>query len=96
MNSEVQSRLLRCFSAVFPALKMEDMPGATPASVRAWDSIATVTLFAVIEEEFGAGTLTTVELPELSFTSILRHLEYLKECAHPDSSGALGHAGPRV
>lgn len=71
---EARSRLIRCFSAVFPSLSEEEIPAARLESVEGWDSVASLTLFAVIEEEF------QVELdPEqlggiLSFEAILAHL----------------------
>ncbi len=51
--SDVDARLQKCFSAVFPDLPPDIIPGATPSSVKTWDSVATVTLLAVVEEEFG-------------------------------------------
>jgi acyl carrier protein len=50
---DIQARLAVCFSAVFPELSQEQVESATPASVAQWDSVATVTLFALVEEEFG-------------------------------------------
>ena len=47
------ARLARCFSALFPELTMDEIPRASPASVGAWDSLATINLIALIEEEFG-------------------------------------------
>lgn len=50
--TEVQSRLVSCFSAVFPELSPEEIQRASPASVGSWDSLASVTLLSVLEEEF--------------------------------------------
>jgi acyl carrier protein len=47
-----EERLLRCFSSVFPALTEEEIKNATADSVGVWDSLSTVTLAAVIQEEF--------------------------------------------
>jgi acyl carrier protein len=41
-----------CFERVFPDLSRSDIPAATHESVAAWDSIAHVTLFSLIGEEF--------------------------------------------
>jgi acyl carrier protein len=47
-----EERLLRCFSSVFPALTQEEIENATAEAVGVWDSLSTVTLAAVIQEEF--------------------------------------------
>ncbi len=49
---DVRSRLIRCFAAVFPGLTHDQIPKAQPATVTGWDSVASVTLIATIEEEF--------------------------------------------
>ena len=51
--TEPSARLAACFAAVFPDLPSNEIPTATPMTVAAWDSIANVTLLAVVEEEFG-------------------------------------------
>ena len=48
-----RDRLIHCFQAVFPDLSESDIPRASAERVGAWDSVATVTLTAVVEEEFG-------------------------------------------
>lgn len=63
--SDIETRLQTCFSAVFPALPAAAIPGATQDSVSEWDSVATVTLLTVIEEEFGV-TLNFEELEKLT------------------------------
>ncbi|MEO8429921.1 MAG: acyl carrier protein [Acidobacteriota bacterium] len=47
------SRLRRCFEAVFPELEPDGIAGASMDNVAGWDSIASVQLIAVVEEEFG-------------------------------------------
>ena len=49
---EVQKRLRSCFATVFPGLSADEIPLASNSSVADWDSLATVTLVSVIEEEF--------------------------------------------
>lgn len=49
----VATRLVRCFSLVFPAMPEERIPGASAQTVEEWDSVAQVTLLTVIAEEFG-------------------------------------------
>lgn len=62
--SEVESRLIRCFSSVFPGLTVEELRAAHAESVGAWDSLSGVTLVAVIQEEFGVDIDPEV-LPQL-------------------------------
>jgi acyl carrier protein len=73
---EAQKRLMRCFSAVFPTLSQEEISQASTTNVKAWDSVASVTLFAMIEEEFGI-ELDMNELAEM--TSFERILAYLRK-----------------
>ena len=51
--TDTRSRLIACFSVVFPELSVDEIPHASVASVGNWDSLAAVTLQAVVEEEFG-------------------------------------------
>ena len=71
---DAQVRLIGCFAAVFPALTREQILQADHHNVRGWDSVASVTLFATIEEEFGV----EVDLQDLaslvSFETILGYL----------------------
>lgn len=50
--ADLLRRLDGCFQAVFPHLSNEEIRQATPDGVAAWDSMATVTLLAVVNEEF--------------------------------------------
>jgi len=50
--SEYESHLLRCFASVFPGLKQEELRSASAESLGIWDSLSSVTLAAVIQEEF--------------------------------------------
>jgi acyl carrier protein len=60
--SEMDTRLTRCFASVFPALSPDEIPKASVESVPAWDSLAAVTLIAVLEQEYD----TQIDLMELS------------------------------
>jgi acyl carrier protein len=51
-EAAVKEKLTSCFRAVFPTLPEASIPGASVATVSAWDSIAAITLLHVIEEEF--------------------------------------------
>ena len=50
--TDLQSRLERCFITVFPELAPDEVTRASVASLASWDSVATATLLAVVEEEF--------------------------------------------
>jgi acyl carrier protein len=71
--SELDDRLIRCFSAEFPYLTIEEISAARIGAVQGWDSLATVTLFALIEEEFGI-EINLEHLPELTFGVIQNYL----------------------
>ena len=49
---DVARRLMKCFQVVFPNLPEAKIASASQSTVESWDSIATVTLGNVIEEEF--------------------------------------------
>ena len=51
--SDTRERLIHCFQAVFPELSETEAARATAQRVSGWDSVATVTLTAVVEEQFG-------------------------------------------
>jgi len=73
---ELENRLATCFSTVLPGLTGGEIRQASATSVKSWDSVATVTLIAVVEEEFGI----TIEVDDPSqFDSFQRFLAYLRE-----------------
>ncbi len=49
----IQKRLSRIFNKAFPDLDAAAAPAATMDSVPGWDSVATLTLFMLCEEDFG-------------------------------------------
>lgn len=51
--NEIRSRLIRCFKAALPQVPEGDLTAVRQDSTEGWDSVTTVTLFALIEEEFG-------------------------------------------
>lgn len=74
MNSTAE-RLTKCFLVVFPDIAPEEVVGAATTSLKNWDSVASVTLFSLIEEEFGI-VLSLDALDEFNtFQHILSHLE---------------------
>jgi acyl carrier protein len=79
-----QARLTNCFLSVFPDLTGDQVPSATSATVHSWDSVAGVTLIAVVEEEFGI----PLESDDLSrFSSFQGFLTYLKGNVHASTGG---------
>ena len=50
--SENENRLIRCFASVFPELTPDELRATNAESTGSWDSLSTVTLAAVIQEEF--------------------------------------------
>jgi acyl carrier protein len=49
---ETRRRLTSCFASVFPNLGDDEIQSASHTSVANWDSIVTITLISVVEEEF--------------------------------------------
>ena len=72
---EMYSRLANCFSVMFPRLSAEEIPQATPESVEGWDSMASVTLLLMIEEEFGIDIDMEAVEELTSFELILAYLQ---------------------
>lgn len=78
---KIEERLVSCFSAVMPELSSEEIPQASALNAANWDSVTTVSLIAVIEEEFGI----SIEIDDLShFDSFQGILGYLKRGAAQD------------
>jgi acyl carrier protein len=73
--AETRARLERCFAGVLPDLSASQIAQASPATVAAWDSVVSVTLFALVEEEFAL----EIDVPDmqglLSFESLLKYLQ---------------------
>jgi acyl carrier protein len=72
---ETRERLLRCFSAVFPSLSADQIENARASNIAAWDSIASVTLFAIVQEEFDMEMGVQDMKDLLSFDSLLKYLD---------------------
>ena len=73
MTADLESRLRQSFQAVFP--DVGDATTASPTTVGAWDSVATITLLAVLEEEFGV-MLTLEDLGDVpSYQTTLAALQ---------------------
>lgn len=51
--NEIESRLIECLQMVFPGVPAAELPQASVQTLAQWDSLATVTLVALVEEQFG-------------------------------------------
>ncbi len=71
----LERRLLGCLQAVFPSLSPNDIPRASAQSVEAWDSLATATLMALVQEEFGISVAPEDLERFVSFREIVHYLE---------------------
>ncbi len=77
--NEPRERLVRCFQAVFPDMTDGDAARASASRVGTWDSVATVTLAAVVEEEFEI-QFDPRDIEELnSFQAFLDHIARLAQ-----------------
>ena len=70
----LRTRLSDCFTTVFPSLDADEVPRAAVSSVAGWDSIATINLVTVIEEEFGFQVPLGDVARLVSFEDILSYL----------------------
>jgi serine O-acetyltransferase len=71
---ELEPRLVHCFAAAFDSLGPEEIRRADVTSLAEWDSLASMTLVALIEEEFQL-RIDVSDIPRLrSFTCILNYL----------------------
>lgn len=71
---DLERRLARCFSVIFPELNDQEVKRATMENVADWDSVATVTLINVVEEEFGTEIALEDVEDLLSFADFLGYL----------------------
>jgi len=73
---DLDNRLLHCFSSVFPELNEDQIRNASIDSVHGWHSLASVTLIAVLQEEFGL-KVNLADLPDLtSFSAVQKYVRY--------------------
>lgn len=66
----LDSRLAACFRAVFSDLNEDRVRDASTDTLASWDSLASLTLASVIEEEFGIWLDPTAEPPLGSYRKI--------------------------
>lgn len=74
--SDLEPRLQQCFITVFPDLALNEVTGAVLDATPQWDSLATVILVTVLEEEF-AISIDPVDFSKLtSYRSIAEYLQW--------------------
>ena len=71
-------RLCQCLSAYFSRLSLEEIPRASMATVGEWDSMASVTLIAMVAEEFGIEVAPDDYERFVSYELILDYLENVR------------------
>ena len=72
----LEHRLVRCFSSVFPELSEDQIRNASVDSVADWHSLASVTLISVVQEEFGV-QVGLMDLPNLvSFSAVQNYVQH--------------------
>jgi acyl carrier protein len=85
-----EALLRRCFAAVFPDLPDGEIEQASVDTVAEWDSLASVTLLALLEEEFGI-QVSELDLPDLrSFTAVRDYLRCVHALAGDESTATAG------
>lgn len=50
--SDYNEKLAECFKGVFPQMESADIPLASTKTTAEWDSVAQITLIAIVEEAF--------------------------------------------
>jgi acyl carrier protein len=88
MTNSYEERLALCFSAVFPNRSREEILIASQESIVEWDSLASVTLLAVIQQEFKVD-IDLFDLEALDSFGLLR--DYLqRQASRTEGEGNYG------
>lgn len=75
---DIQLRLMACFQAVFPEQDEKALVRLSQATHPGWDSLASVTLVRLVEEQFGV-QMDLFDLEELdSFAAVERYIRNSK------------------
>ena len=72
---DIKQRLTKCFATVFPELSDEEIQRASQVSLASWDSVASITLVNVIEEEFEIQIDLEAVADLVSFELVLDYLK---------------------
>jgi len=74
-HADTCDRLSKCFAVYFSGLSPEEIPRASMATVGEWDSMASVTLIAIVAEEFAIEVAPEDYAKFVSFDLILDYLQ---------------------
>jgi acyl carrier protein len=77
--NDIKERLEKCFLLALPDLPTEEIVRASKSSVAEWDSLATVNILSLIEEEFH------LQIPDAdleNFISFELILDYLRSTSN--------------
>jgi acyl carrier protein len=88
--TEHAARLERCLQRVFPDFPADQLRTATMAAVPQWDSLATLSLVAMVEEEFQI----EFALDRLGMLTSFATIEQEVTRALENHQAAVGHPGP--
>jgi acyl carrier protein len=77
--SSLEARVQQCFATAFPDLPSAEISGAVLDSTPQWDSVATVILIIVLEEEFGIQIDPANVARLTSYVSIVDYLQVRTE-----------------
>jgi acyl carrier protein len=72
--TELEDRLARCFSSIFPALTDAEIRGADVEALIDADSLAAVTLVSLIDQEFGVELDLEILLRLRTFDGVRQYL----------------------
>jgi len=76
MTTDLETRLIRCFSSIFPGASTDEIKKAQMETLKGWDSISMVNLISVLEEEFQV----SFDLDDIErFTSFDKVRAYLQQ-----------------
>lgn len=82
----IESRVQQCFVTVFPDLQPGSVPSAVLDETPQWDSLATVILVTILEEEFSI-SIDPSDFGKLtSYSSIVEYLQARTETAKASSN----------
>jgi len=74
VTGDATTRLQMCFAAVFPSVPNQQLSSLQAAVCDEWDSLATVTLVATVEEEFGTKIASEDAAELVSFQGFVEYL----------------------
>lgn len=93
--NESDTLLIRCFQSVFPELPRDAVVSASTDTVDDWDSLQSVTLMAVLEEEFEL-QIPPEDLSELSSFSAAREYLHRRRAAVDEQPASLDLDGEQA